>query len=151
MILEILSVLLCLWLAARLGRRCETGDEGPTRWALAKRSLRWGVVFVTVPLLGFFGAVRFGHGAGIPSVFSLILCTGITALVVLGAEVELTGNVLLDCLLVSAGLVGACFTVVNGVPVALGVLSAASVCTWMLLCVGAAIAVRLFLWVFEES
>jgi len=151
MILEILSVLLCLWLAARLGRRRETGDEGPTRWALAKRSLRWGVVLVTVPLLGFFGVVRFMNGAGIPSVFSLILCTGITALVVLGAEVELTGNVLLDCLLVSAGLVGACFTVVNGVPVALAAMNGSNLCRWMLLCIGAAFVVRIFLWLFQED
>jgi hypothetical protein len=91
------------------------------------------------------------HGLGIPSVFWLTLATGLITLVMIGAEVELTGNVLIDCLLVSVGLAAGVFTVVNGLPAALALLNAANLCRWALLCVGAAILIRLIWWVIKGN
>ncbi|RKY12745.1 MAG: hypothetical protein DRP65_00045 [Planctomycetota bacterium] len=149
MVLEIVTLLVCLWLAIKVRRRPGAVDGRPNPWVLAKQSLRWGIVLVTVPLLGYFGVVRFMHGAGIPSAFSLVLCTGITALVMMGMEVELTGNILVDCLLVSIALVAASFTVVNGVPLVLVHLSGANLCRWVLACVAAAMLVRVWLWIIK--
>jgi hypothetical protein len=150
-VLQILSSLVCLWLAATLRGRSSPGDGRPSPWGLAKYSLRHGIMVVTVPILGYFGVVRFMQGLGIPSVFWFALATGLTALVMVGAEVELTGNILIDCLLLSFALVGAVFTVINGVPTALTLLDSANLCRWALLCVGAAILVRVALWIIRGN
>ena len=151
MIFELASILLCLWLAVRL-RRKESGGEGePDPWALVRRSLRWGVLLVTLPLLGYYGALRYADGQGGPSAFSVVMCTGLTSLVVMGSPHEVTGNVIIDCVLVSAVIVAGCFTVLNGLPVALSNMTAPNLCRWCVACTGAAIIVRLFFWITEGS
>lgn len=149
MLLELVSILICLWVAVKLRQWQPVGEDKQTPWTLAKRSLRWGAVAVTVPMLGYFGVVRYMHGLGIPSVFVFTLATGLTALVMIGAEVELTGNILIDYLLVSAGLAAGVFTIFNGLPVAWGLVNAANMCRWSLLCVGAALPVRVSLWIVK--
>lgn len=141
--------MICLWLATKvLGRRYTVeGDSSP--WVLAKRSLRWGALIVTVPLLVYFGINRYINGMVMTSVFSFVFCTGVTALLMMGMRVEFTGNVIIDCLLLSAGFVAACFTVVNGVPVVLGLLNARNLGLWSLLCIGMAFVVRTILWMIE--
>jgi hypothetical protein len=144
-----LSIMLCLWLAVRLRRRSVTG-RGPDPWELARRSLRLGTLIVTCALLGFLGVVRFRAGEGIPSAFSVILCTGLTSLVMLGSPPEVTGNVIVDGVGISALIVGACFAVLNGVPAALALASGPNVALWLLACIGAGIAVRAVLWAIES-
>jgi hypothetical protein len=147
MVLEFISLLVCLWVATKVRGRPYADDRQTSSWALAKRSLRWGTLLVTVPLLACLGAVRYVHGAGVPSAFAFLLCTGVTALVMLGCKLEITRNLLLDCLIVSTGLTAACFTVVNGIPVAVARMNAASFCAWSLACVGAAVVVRTKMWI----
>lgn len=148
---DVMWFLLCLWIASLLSRKGPKGNENPSAWQYAKRSLRWGVVLVTIPLLGYLGAVRFIQGVGIPSVFSLVLCVGITAVVLLGAKVRVSGNVVLDSLLLSTGLVAACFTVLNGLPEVRARLSAENVYFWFLACTCMALVVRTFFWIKEAG
>jgi hypothetical protein len=105
MIRELLLTLFCLWVASKLRRRHGAGDGQATAWHRAKKSLRWGTAIVTVSLLAHLGVVRIVHGMGLPSIPSLVLCVGLTALVLLGAEVEFSGNVVVDSLLLSLALV----------------------------------------------
>jgi len=150
-LIEIMALLLCLRVATRLRERSPAGDDVPSAWALARQSLRLGVVAVTVPLLGYFGATRYANEQGIPTAFSLVLCTGLTMLVMIGAAVEITGNILLDSLLISAVLVGVCLTVVNGTPEALARINGENLCHWSLACVGTAILVRAVFWATKDQ
>ena len=148
---ELASILLCLWLAVKVRRRQSDDKSKPDPWVLARRSLRWGVLLVTLPLLGYFGALRYADGQGGPSAFSVIMCTGLTSLVMMGSPLEVTGNIIVDCILVSAGIVTCCFTMLNGLPVALASLNAVNLCRWCVACTVAAMLVRLFLWITEGN
>jgi hypothetical protein len=148
MIRDILFIMLCLWLAVRLRRR-SAGGQGPDPWELAGRSLRLGTLIVTGATLGFLGVMRFKTGEGIPSALSVILCTGLTSLVMMGSPPELTGNVVVDGVALSALIVAASFAVLNGVPAALALASGPSVSLWLLACIGAGIAVRAVIWAIE--
>ena len=149
MLTELISVLICLWLAAKVLGKKHAVEAESSPCVLAKRSLRWGALVVTVSLLGYFGINRYMHGMVMTSVFSFVLCTGVTALLMMGMRIELMGNVLIDCLLLSAGFVAACFTVVNGVPVVLGLLNARNLGIWSLFCIGVAFVVRTIFWINE--
>jgi hypothetical protein len=148
MIRDIVSIMLCLWLAVRLRRR-SAGGQGPDPWELARRSLRLGTLIVTCALLGFLGVMRFRAGEGIPSAFCVILCTGLTSLVMMGSPPELTGNVIVDGVGLSALIVAGSFVVLNGVPAALALATGPGVSLWLLACIVAGIAVRAVLWVLE--
>ena len=151
MVHQIVALLFCIYLATRLRPRLGQGKGQPGPWALARRSLRWGIVLVTVPVLGYFGVMRYVNGQGIPSTFWVVVCTGITALVMMGSKVEFTGNVVVDSMFLSAGLVGLCFSVINGVPVAIAYLNAENLCRLILACICAAILVRAIMWVTKGS
>jgi hypothetical protein len=148
---EFLSCLACLWFAARLFRRPGQAVRCSPAWVAARESLRWGVLLVTVPLLGVLGVVRYARGEGVPSFYALALTTGLAALVLFGVRVGPTRRRLLDSVLLSVVLALASFTVVNGVPLALRLLTAAGLCTWLLACVAAGLVVRGLAWLGEKE
>lgn len=144
--LTFFSIILCLLLAGRLSRGQNGNDVETDSWCLAKRSLRTGMLLVTVPLLGYFGLERYMNGTGIPSLYVLIVCIGLVSLVMTGAGIEISGNVVIDSLLVSGLLVAGCFTVINGIPEAARRLNVESFCSWFLACVISSIVVRAVIW-----
>ena len=147
MALQVLSFLICLMLAAGLRGKAGGASGGEGAWKLARRSLRWGMVVVTVPLMGYFGIERYAQGVGIPSPFAAVMCTGATALLLMGSEVEITGNIVVDAIVLSVLLVGCCFTVINGAPELVSRVTSENVCMWLLACMVAALLVRASIWV----
>ena len=149
MLLELTSVIACLWLATRFRRWTGQGENENNAWERAKRSMRWGVLIVTLPMLCFFGIVRYLHGAGFPTPFMFLLCSGLSALIFTGTRMEFTGNILFDTFFMSVVFTFACFTVVNGLPAALNMASGKTLCLWFLACTGAAFIVRAVMWALE--
>lgn len=149
MLTEIVVSILCLWAATKFRRKLDRSTQGKNAWDEAKVALRRGIMIVTIPMLGYFGIVRYLNGLGYPCIFTLILCTGLTAIVLMGAEMEITGNVIFDSILLALFLVCACFTIVNGFPEALARTSGENLCRWFLMCVLAAIFIRAFTWALK--
>ena len=149
--LGLLTIIICLWMAKRLRRRTDEGRERPGAWFAGKRALRLGILLVTVPLLLFLGMVRFTHGAGLPSPFLFVVCVGLCTVVMIGFEFEITGNVLIDAVLVSAGLVACCLAVLNGIPGAMALVRRGGTGTWLLFCILMSVIVRAFIWLKEGN
>jgi hypothetical protein len=146
---DLFSILLCLWLAARL-RRGIGAEQGPGAWEYATRSMRWGMLLVTVSMLGYFGVLGYVKDRNFPSALSLILCTGLTALVVMGSGLEITGNVIVDAVIMALGLACGCFTVINGLSDFLEWLNTPNLIRWLLACIGIALVVRAIFWLRED-
>jgi len=149
MIKDLTSVILCIWLAKKLRGWSRGEVRKDDVWSLAKQSLKWGMIIVTVPLLEFFGIMSFIHGIGYPSIFSFSVCIGLITLLMLGCALEITGNVLIDSLLLSSILVISCFTLVNGIPVAWANLSQENLCRWFITSIFVSLFFRAALWIKE--
>lgn len=153
MILQILSVIICLWLSKRIRQAGSGNGNGwkQSPWSLARSSLKTGMLAVTVPLLGYLGVVRYMNGMGMPSPYLFVVCTGLACLVMMGAGVEITGNVIVDSLFLSGLLAGGCFTVVNGLPGAWSKMNWRTLSAWFLACICAAILARAVTWIKEDD
>ena len=69
----------------------------------------------------------------------------------MGAGVELTGNIIVDTVVISLVFTLACFTVVNGLPEALARANGGNLCFLLLACTGASLVVRAVIWVFKDG
>jgi len=150
MIKDLISVMLSLCVAKRLcGQPRKGGLRKDDAWSLAKLSLKLGMLITSVPLLEFYGISKYVNGIGYPSFFFLIVSVGLTMLVLLGFTLEITGNILLDCLILSSIITILCFTLINGMPVAWASLSQENLCRWFIASIFVSLFARAVLWIKE--
>lgn len=141
----VFTIILSIWLA-RKARRWARPARGVELSGDSFRSLWLGTQLVTLPMLAFLGIIQYLHGQGEFSWISLGICILITAVFLLGIELEITGNVLIDAIIIG-GLVGAFSLVtINGIPMAFSNLEMKKISLWILACLTAAMLVRAVYW-----
>jgi FtsH-binding integral membrane protein len=146
--LEICSVFFCLWLATKVRGFLKSHRGKSKATGQAMRSVFWGAMAVTLPLLMYFGVLRYSRGQGVPAPFWVIVCLSLTSVVMMGAG-EVTGNVIIDTLIISASLTACSFLCVNGVPEAFSRLGWGNFLLWVVVCLCASVFVRALLWARE--
>jgi len=114
------------------------------------RLLSWVFSLVTLALLLFFGVIVYAVGMGIPSVFWVLVCTGVALFVFRKAANDTTTETLLHSSLSSLGLAVICITAVNGTVGLLAFTNFKNICIWFLTCVIATVAIRAVLWIRES-
>ena len=148
---ELIVTFFCLWTALKLRKMADGNQYNGSPWDKAAVALRISLVTVTFAVSSFFGLSAIATTGNMPSVYSLTVIIILTALVMMGAELEITGNVVADAIVMAAGIGALCLTAVIGMPILLAWLNYGRFCLLFLAAVLLAIVVRALMWLNEEE